>query len=144
MMLVGFGYLMAFLKCYGLGAVGFTFVITCLALQAHTHMKIDTPSYPHQLPYSPPASLPHHNSHPTPAQHPTPPQHHTSRSRTPQMNILLRPLIPHGKHLVVNSLSLLDGHFAAATVLISFGALIGKASPMSKTGRDTDQSRPRG
>ena len=36
MMLVGFGYLMAFLKCYGLGAVGFTFVITCLALQAHS------------------------------------------------------------------------------------------------------------
>ena len=46
MMLVGFGYLMAFLKCYGLGAVGFTFVITCLALQAHTHTKTDTPSYP--------------------------------------------------------------------------------------------------
>ena len=78
MMLVGFGYLMAFLKCYGLGAVGFTLCITCLALQ---------------------------------------------------MNILLRPLIPHGEHLVINSTSLLDGHFAAATVLISFGALIGKASP---------------
>ena len=46
MMLVGFGYLMAFLKCYGLGAVGFTFVITCLALQAQTHTKTDTPSYP--------------------------------------------------------------------------------------------------
>jgi len=78
MMLVGFGYLMAFLKFYGLGAVGFTFVITCLALQ---------------------------------------------------VNILLRPLIPRGDHLIINSMTLLDGHFGAATVLISFGALIGKASP---------------
>ena len=42
MMLVGFGYLMAFLKCYGLGAVGFTFVITCLTLQAHSHKDRDT------------------------------------------------------------------------------------------------------
>jgi len=33
MMLVGFGYLMAFLKKYGLGAVGFTFVLTCLCVQ---------------------------------------------------------------------------------------------------------------
>lgn len=46
MMLVGFGYLMAFLKCYGLGAVGFTFVITCLTLQAHSHKDRDTPSCP--------------------------------------------------------------------------------------------------
>merc|ERR1719440_1767874 len=32
-MLVGFGYLMTFLKLYGLGAVGFTFIITVLAVQ---------------------------------------------------------------------------------------------------------------
>jgi hypothetical protein len=48
MMLVGFGYLMAFLKCYGLGAVGFTFVITCLTLQAHSHKDRDTPFPVHQ------------------------------------------------------------------------------------------------
>jgi len=33
MMFVGFGYLMTFLKAYGLGAVGFTMLITCLGVQ---------------------------------------------------------------------------------------------------------------
>lgn len=33
MMLVGFGYLMTFLKEYGLGAVGFTMMITCLGVE---------------------------------------------------------------------------------------------------------------
>ena len=75
MMLVGFGYLMAFLKRYGLGAVGFTFVITALAIE---------------------------------------------------LNVCLTPLIPHGGHAVLNAMSLMDGNFAAATVLISFGCLIGK------------------
>ena len=35
MMLVGFGYLMTFLKQYGMGAVGFTFIITVLAVQVN-------------------------------------------------------------------------------------------------------------
>ena len=79
MMLVGFGYLMAFLKCYGLGAVGFTFVITCLTLQAHSHKDRDTllSTNLNQTPYSPttiarapPQQLyltrlvPHHHQHP--------------------------------------------------------------------------------
>ena len=33
MMFVGFGYLMTFLKAYGLGAVGFTMMITCLGVE---------------------------------------------------------------------------------------------------------------
>merc|ERR1719434_610851 len=33
MMFVGFGYLMTFLKAYGLGAVGFTMYITCLGVE---------------------------------------------------------------------------------------------------------------
>jgi len=31
-MFVGFGYLMTFLKSYGLGSVGFTMYITCLGV----------------------------------------------------------------------------------------------------------------
>ena len=67
MMLIGFGYLMTFLKAYGLGAVGFTFIITCLSVQ---------------------------------------------------MNMFLASFIPNNTKLVVNAVTLTDGNFAAATVLI--------------------------
>jgi len=79
MMLVGFGYLMAFLKMYGLGAVGFTFVLTCLCVQ---------------------------------------------------LNVLIAPVISeHPKQPVLSAGSFMDGNFAAATILVSFGCIIGKASP---------------
>ena len=69
MMLIGFGYLMTFLKAYGLGAVGFTFIITCLSVQ---------------------------------------------------MNMFLNSLIPNNGKLVVDAVTLTDGNFAAATVLIRY------------------------
>merc|ERR1711871_1275638 len=79
MMLVGFGYLMTFLKQYGLGAVGFTFILTALAVQ---------------------------------------------------INVLLTVyLSPSGGDVVVDPYYLMDGNFAAATILISYGCMIGKASP---------------
>jgi len=78
MMLVGFGYLMTFLKAYGLGAVGFTFIITALAVQ---------------------------------------------------MNVLLAAYIPNRNTPVIDATTLTDGNFAAATVLISFGCVLGKTSP---------------
>jgi ammonium transporter Rh len=79
MMLVGFGYLMTFLKQYGLGAVGFTFILTALAVQ---------------------------------------------------INVLLTVyLSPSGGDVVVDPYYLMDGNFAAAAILISYGCMIGKASP---------------
>merc|ERR1711871_1316331 len=79
MMLVGFGYLMTFLKQYGLGEVVFTFILTALAVQ---------------------------------------------------INVLLTVyLSPSGGDVVVDPYYLMDGNFAAATILISYGCMIGKASP---------------
>jgi len=44
MMLIGFGYLMTFLKAYGLGAVGFTFIITCLSVQMNMFLAALIPN----------------------------------------------------------------------------------------------------
>ena len=78
MMLIGFGYLMTFLKAYGLGAVGFTFIITCLSVQ---------------------------------------------------MNMFLACLIPNNGTLTVNAVTLTDGNFAAATVLIRYAVPKALAPP---------------
>jgi len=80
MMLVGFGYLMTFLKNSGLAAVGFTFIITMMAVQA---------------------------------------------------DILFEGLFKcaysnEWKVIEIDLSSFINGNFAAATCLISFGALIGK------------------
>eukprot|EP00440_Ansanella_granifera_P033478 gb/GFBE01036324.1/.p1 GENE.gb/GFBE01036324.1/~~gb/GFBE01036324.1/.p1 ORF type:complete len:456 (+),score=123.37 gb/GFBE01036324.1/:1-1368(+) len=78
MMFVGFGYLMTFLKAYGLGAVGFTMLITCLGVE---------------------------------------------------WAIILECYMGKGE-LSIDFMSLLNGNFAVAAVLISFGGLIGKISPL--------------
>jgi len=83
MMFVGFGYLMTFLKAYGLGAVGFTMLITCLGVQ---------------------------------------------------WAMLVENLMVAGSlHMKLDFMDLLNGNFAVAAVLISFGGLIGKISPTQVT-----------
>jgi ammonium transporter Rh len=83
MMLVGFGYLMTFLRGYSLSAVGFTLYITCLGVQlamvAESFMEQETTS------------------------------------------------------IKLSVYSVLDGNFAAAALLISFAAVIRKASSLQLT-----------
>ncbi len=85
MMFVGFGYLMTFLQYYGLGAVGFTMLITALTVQW--------------------AILVEH--------------------------LFVAIVAGDGLHkLSISFIELIDGNFAAACLLISFGALIGKVGPV--------------
>ena len=86
MLLLGFGYLMTFLRKYGLGAVGFTMMLTALAMQLNVLVEL----------------LCRYIDEPNDVQ------------------------FPHPIHLT----TLVDGEFAAATLLISFGAIIGRASPL--------------
>lgn len=81
MMFVGFGYLMTFLKAYGLGAVGLTAYITCLGVE---------------------------------------------------VAVIAESFMGKGE-LSLDFMSLLNGNFAVAAVLISFGGLIGKISPTQIT-----------
>jgi len=86
MMFVGFGYLMTFLKWYGLGAVGFTMIVTAMGLQ----WSLFTESFFDQA-----------------------------------MNSA------HAWHEVhINMYALLNALYAISAVLITFGALIGKISPL--------------
>merc|ERR1719480_298726 len=78
MMFVGFGYLMTFLKAYGLGAVGFTMFITCVGVQ---------------------------------------------------FAVVIESYMGKGE-LLIDFLMLINGNVAVAAVLISFGGLIGKISPL--------------
>merc|ERR1719502_695741 len=80
MMFVGFGYLMTFLKNYGLGAVGFTMMLTCVGVQ--WAMVVE--------------------------------------------NIMVA---GSTSGIKLDFMDLLNGNFAIAAVLISFGGLIGKIGP---------------
>lgn len=86
MLLLGFGYLMTFLKKYGLGAVGFTMMLTILAME---------------------------------------------------LNLIVEPMIESiyngenfDKSISIDMASLIDSEFAAATLLISYGAILGRATPL--------------
>ena len=84
---IGFGYLMTFLKWYGLGAVCFTMLITAVGLQWY----LFTDSFFQQL-----------------------------------YNIGDN---AHWEYMEVNIHSLINALFGISSVLISFGALIGKITP---------------
>jgi ammonium transporter Rh len=86
MMFIGFGYLMTFMKWHGLSAVGFTMLVTAIALQ----WAVLTESFFDQWMFS----------------------------------------YPDWHYVDVNIYSLLGGLYAVSAVLISFGALIGKITPL--------------
>lgn len=86
MLLIGFGYLMTFLKEYGLGAVGFTMILTVVAMQLNVMVEL-----------------------------------------------LMRAMYGVSEDtswpMPVGMATLIDSEFSAATLLITFGALIGRPSP---------------
>lgn len=100
MLLVGFGFLMTFLGKYGLGSIGFTFFITCLIIQwGAICSAFFSMSYSHMAPPIPNTT--------------------GALSLEPYAN-------GFDKKIQIDLTALLNGNFAAATALISFGALIGK------------------
>lgn len=88
MLLLGFGYLMTFLKTYGLGAVGFTMMLSILSMELNIAVELFV------------RFLNGENGEDT--SFPMP----------------------------ISMATLIDAEFAAATLMISFGALIGRASPV--------------
>ena len=86
MLLIGFGYLMSFLRKDGLGAVGFTLMLTALSMQLNVFMEL----------------LCRYIYEPDDVEFPYP----------------------------IHLTTFVDAEFAAATLLISFGAIIGRASPL--------------
>ncbi|KAJ3439965.1 rh50 isoform b [Anaeramoeba flamelloides] len=85
MVIIGFGYLMTFLKKYGLSSLGYTFLLACFCVQ----WTLINNAFWHQI-----------HEH--------------------QDLYEYRMAIP----------SLIEGMFGAATVMISFGAVLGKTTPL--------------
>jgi len=113
MMLVGFGFLMTFMRKYKLGAVGLTFMITAMcipwcALTGRFFSSLSGIDRPWKKDY--PIWLPDTGADETAAT-----AYVGTGDRWPKVAI------------DVNAIT--QGNFAAAAVLISFGALIGKLTP---------------
>jgi ammonium transporter Rh len=89
MLLLGFGYLMTFLKHYGLGAVGFTMMLSVLAMELNIVVELFV-RYLHGQAGEEDTAWP----------------------------------------LPVGMATLIDSEFAAATLMITFGAVLGRASPL--------------
>ena len=90
MLLLGFGYLMTFLGRYGLGSVGFTMLLTAVAIPLNMAVE------------------------------------HYVRVLSGRTEDNYETL----SALRIGLDTIIDGEFFAATVLISFGAIIGRASPL--------------
>lgn len=89
MLLLGFGYLMTFLKKYGLGAVGFTMMLTVLSMELNILVEF---------------SVRYMNG-----------QGGSEDTKWP---------------MPLSMATLIDSEFAAATLMITFGAVIGRATPL--------------
>lgn len=87
MLLLGFGFLMTFLKKYGLSAVGLTMLVTVIAIQLNLFVE-------------------------------------------PFIRFLYNGKVDADFPLPIGITNLIDGEFAAATALISFGAVLGRATPV--------------
>ena len=87
----GFGYLMTFLRKYGLGAVGFTMLLTALGMQLSIFMEVFV-----RFMYG----SDHHSHFPLP----------------------------------ISVFTLIDSEFFAAALLITYGAVIGRVSPICLVG----------
>lgn len=87
MLLLGFGFLMTFLAHYGLGAVGFTMMLSAIAVQLNIFVELFC-------------------------------------------RFLYREEEDTEFPLALKLPTFIDGEFSAATLLISYGAVIGRASPV--------------
>lgn len=88
MLLLGFGYLMTFLKNYGLGAVGLTMMLSILSMELNIAVELGI-----RYVYG------------------------------DESNDTAWPM-------PISMATLIDSEFAAATLMITFGAIIGRASPL--------------
>jgi len=118
MIFIGFGFLMTFLKKYGLSAVSLNFMIAALCIQWHIlvsgwlHLHYDHCEDDHHV---------QNKSHPL-----------TMEKRETSSEKLVHNKLcdPNRPFIDINVESLIGADFCTATILISFGVVLGVASPL--------------